>query len=80
MNPEGKECSHALVLSLNEKGNKYNRITSVETPLSFNVSHTSKNTERCKLGSSSGVPLNWDHCTMEIRADLCSKLWASMLG
>jgi len=27
----------------------------VETLLSFNVSHTSKKTERCKFGSSKGV-------------------------
>jgi len=80
MHPEGKECSHALALSFNEKGNNHNCITSIVTPLSFNVLHTSTNTERCKLGSSSGVPPNWDCFTMKIRAGLSLKLWASTLG
>ena len=80
MHPEGKEWSHALALSLNEKGNNCNLIASVETPVSFSVAHTFKNTERCMLGSSSEVPLNWDYCTMEIRDGLSSKLWTFMLG
>jgi len=80
MHPEGKERSHALPLSLNETGNNLNLIASVKTLLSFNMSHTSKNTERCKLGSSSGVPLNWDCYTTKIRDNLSSKLWASTLG
>jgi len=80
MHPKGKECGYAVALSLNEKGNNHNRIALVETPLSFNVSHTSKNTERCKLGSSSGIPPNWDCCNMEIRAALSSKLCASTLS
>jgi len=54
-------------------------MATVETPLSFNMSHNSKNTEMCKLGSSSGVPPNWDYCTKEIRAGLSSKLWAFTL-
>ena len=58
MHPEGKECSHALALSLKEKGNNRNLIALVETPLSFNVLHTSKSAERCRLGSSSEVPPN----------------------
>jgi len=37
----GKERSHALSLSLSEKGNSRNRMTSLETPLHFNASHTS---------------------------------------
>jgi len=77
---EGKEWSHDLALSLNEKGNNSNLIASVETPLSFSTSHTSKNTERCRLGSPSEVPLNWYCCTIEIRADLSSKLWAPTLA
>jgi len=80
MHSEGKELSHALGLSLSEKGNSCNGIASIETPLSFNVSHTSKNIERCKLGSSNGVSLNWDCCTMEIRANLSLKLWAFTFG
>ena len=74
MHLEGKEYNHALALSLREKGNSRTRITWVKTPLSFNVSHTSKNAERCKLGSSSRVPPNRDCCTMEIRDGMSSKL------
>ena len=80
MHPKGKECSHALTLSLGEKGNSCSRVALVETSLSFNVSHTSKKTERCKFESSNGVPPNWDCCTIEIRASLSLKLLASMLG
>ena len=63
-----------------EKGNNCRQMASVETPLSFNVSHTSKKTERCKFGSSKGVPPNSDCCTMEMRVGLGSKLLSSMLG
>ena len=52
----------------------------VETPLSFNVSHTSKKTNSCELRSSNGVPPNWNCYTMEIRVGLSSKLFASILG
>ena len=76
--PEGKEWNCALSLSLSEKGSSHSWMASVETPLSFNVSHTSKNTERCKFGSSKGVPPNWDCCTMEMRASLSAKLFALM--
>jgi len=55
-------------------------MTSVETPLGFNVSHTSKKTERCKFGSSNRMPPNWDCCTIDIRASLSSKLFASVVG
>jgi len=77
MHPNGKECNQALTVSLNEKGNKRRRIASVETPLSFNASHTSKKTERCSFRSSKGVPPNWDYCTIEMSAGLSSKLLAS---
>ena len=76
---EGKEWSHALALSLNEKGNRRNR-ASVDTPLIFNVSHTSKKTDRCKLGSSNGVPPDWDCCTMEITICSSYQLFTSTLG
>jgi len=52
---------------------------SVKTLLSFNVSHTSKKTKRCKLGSNR-VPPNWNYCAMEIRDGLSSKLFACTLG
>ena len=55
-------------------------MASMETLLSFIVSHTSKKTEMCKFGSSKEVPPNWDCCTIEMRADLSSKLFASTLG
>jgi len=55
-------------------------MASVETPLSFNVSHTSKKTKACKFGSSNEVPPNWDYCTNDIRAGLRPKLFASMVG
>jgi len=55
-------------------------MASVDTPLSFNLSHTSKKTERRKFGSSNGVPPNWDCCNIDIRAGLSSKLFASMVG
>jgi len=58
IHPDGKECSQALALSLSEKGNNHTRIASMETPLSFNMSHTSKKTERCKFEASKGVPSN----------------------
>ena len=58
MHPRGKECSHALALSFKEKRSNCNVIAPVETPLSFNVSHTSENIERCGLVSSSGVAPN----------------------
>jgi len=80
IHPDGKECNQALALSLNEKGNKCNRMASVESPLSFNVSHTSKETERCRFGSSKEVPPNWDCCTVGISAGLSLKLLASIVG
>ena len=49
-------------------------MASMETPLSFNVSHTSKKIERCRFGPSKGVLQNWDCCTMEMSASLSSKL------
>jgi len=63
----GNELSHALALSPIEKGHRCRRMASVETLLSFNALHTSKKAERCKFGSSNGVPLNWDCYTIDIR-------------
>jgi len=80
MHPDGKERNQGLALSLNEKGNKHRQIASLETPLSFNVSHTSKKTERCRFGSFKGVSSNWDCCTIEMSAGLSSKLLASTAG
>jgi len=80
MHPGGKEWSDAVTLSLSEKGNSRYRIASIETLLSFNVSHISNNTERYKLGHSNGVPPNWNCCTMEMRANLSLKFWASTFG
>ena len=45
MHPRSKEWSHALTLFLSEKGKSNNQIISVETLLSFKMSHTSKNTK-----------------------------------
>ena len=58
IDPKGREWSHALALSLSEKGNKGGKIALVEAPLIFNVSHTFIKFERCKLGSSIGEPPN----------------------
>ena len=80
IHPNGKECNQSLALSLNEKGNERNQLASIETPVSFNVSHTSKRAERCRFASSKGVPPNWDCCTMEMSAGLSSKLSASIVG
>jgi len=80
MHPDGKDCNQALALSLKEKGNRRRQITSMETPLSFNISHTSKKTERCRFGSSKGIPPNWDCCTIEMSADVSLKLLASIVG
>ena len=71
MHPYGKECNQALTLSLNEKGNKRRQIASLETQLSFNVSHTSKKTERCdsRLQRSSfklGLLHHEDECQFEL--------------
>jgi len=77
MHPDDKEYNQALALSLKKKENWRRRIASTETPLSFNVSHTSEKTKRCKFRSSKGVPLNWDNCTIEMSAGLSSKLLAS---
>jgi len=60
IDPGGSECSHALALSLSENGNRHRRMASADASLIFSVSQTSKNTERCRLGSSIGEPLNWD--------------------
>jgi len=80
LHSDGKECSQALALFLNEKGNNCSQMALMETPLSFNVSHTSKKIKRCRFGSSKGVSLNWDCRTMEMSADLSSKLLALTLG
>jgi len=80
IHPKGKECSQALALSLSEKKNNRSQNASVQTPLTFDVSHTSKKTERCRFRSSKGVPPNWDCCTMKMRAGLSLKLFASILG
>ena len=76
IDPGGKKWSHALTLSLSENGNKRRQIASVETLLIFNVSHTSRKIERCKLGSSMGVSPNSDCCTMDMSAGLSTKLLA----
>jgi len=78
IDPRGKEWSHTLALSLIENRNKRRRIASVEAPLIFNVSHTSRKTRRCKLGSSINVPPNCDGCTMEMSAGLSSKFLATI--
>jgi len=52
----------------------------IETPLCFNLSHTSKKAKRHTFGSSNGVPLNWDCDTIDISATLSSKFFASTLG
>lgn len=78
MHLDGKEYNQALALSLSENGNKCRQIASVETSFSFNVSHTSKNAEGCRFGSSKGVPPNRDCYTLEMSAGLSSKLWASI--
>ena len=44
------------------------------------VSHISKKTERYRFGPSIGVPLNWDCCTIDIRASFSLKLLASTIG
>ena len=80
MDPGGKERSHALALSFSENKNKCRQITSVEAPLFFNVSHTSRKTERCTLGSFIGEPPNWDFCTMETSVGLSSKLFVTTGG
>jgi len=80
MHPDDKDCNQALALSLKEKGNRHRWIASVETPLSFNISHTSKKTERCIFGSSKGVPPKWNCCTIEMNAGLNSKWLASTVG
>jgi len=76
IHPDGKECSQALALFLTEKGNNHNQMASMEAPLGFNVSHTSKNIERCRFRCSKGVPPNWDCYTMEMSFGLSLKLLA----
>jgi len=57
-------------LSLRKNGNKQRRIVSMEAPLIFKVSDTSRNTYRCKLRSSMGVPPNCDCYIMDISIGL----------
>jgi len=80
IDPGGSECSHALTLSLSENENRRRWMASVDAPLILSVSHTSKNIERCRLGSSIGEPPNCDCWTMEINVGLSSKLWAATGG
>jgi len=80
INPGGSESSRALPLSLSENGNRRRQMASFDVPLIFNISHASKNTERCKLGSSIDEPPNWDCWTMEINVVLSSKLFAATGG
>ena len=61
---------HALALSLSENGNRRRQIASVAAPLIFKVSHTPRNTERCKLDSSIGERANWDCWATEMSASL----------
>jgi len=51
-------CSQSLALSFNEKGKSYNRIASVDTPLSLIVSNLVRKLRRCIVGLSSQCPLN----------------------
>ena len=81
MHPGGKEWSHTLSLSLGTNGNNCNWMALMETPLSFNVSHTSKNTKKCKLESSNGVPPigiithgNKSHLQLKVA---CFYIWSS---
>ena len=63
------------------KGKKRRRrIASVDTPFNFNVSQTSKKIDKWRLGSSNGEPPNCDCWTMDMSADLNSKLLTSTVG
>jgi len=42
IDPRGNECSHALTLSLSENGNRRRRMASVDAPLIFRMSYTSR--------------------------------------
>ena len=78
--PRGNEWSHARASSHNEKWNRQTRMESVETLFSFNLFHTSKKTQRWRLGSSFGAPPNCNCWTMEMSTGLSSKLWDSTVG
>jgi len=52
MEPDAKERSHALALSLRENGNKWRWIALLGAPSIFKGSQTSGKTERFKKGSS----------------------------
>jgi len=77
---DGRDCSQALALSLREKGNKRRRMASGSTPLHLSVSANCTNTERCKFGSSVGLPEKWFCCMICSREGFNSKLLAWIVG
>lgn len=78
MELDSKDYSHALALSLNEKGKICNRITSGLTPLAFTISAYCTNPDRWRFESSVGLPENWFCCTTCNSEDFNSKSFWSM--
>jgi len=64
IDPGGKECSHALALSLSENRNKRRRMASVDAPLIFRVSYTSRTTEDA----------DWDPPSVRLQIET-ARLW-----
>ncbi|KAI3810403.1 hypothetical protein L1987_20015 [Smallanthus sonchifolius] len=58
IDPVGREFSHALALSLKEKGNIWRRIASFDTPFSLKVSQISRKFAMWECGSSSGLEMS----------------------
>ena len=76
----GRDWSQALALSLNEKWKRRSLIALGLTPFALTVSAYCKNTDKCRLGSSVGLPENWFCCIAYNSEALSSKLFASIAG
>lgn len=76
----GRDCSHALALSLRENGNKYSLMASGFEPLLFNVFAYCTNTDKWRFGSSVGFLENWFYWTICIWDGFNSKEFAWIVG
>ena len=72
IDPRDREWSHTLALSLSEKGKKWWRIASVEAPLIFNMSHTSRKMRGASwepplVSCQTDIVAPWNECRLELK-------------
>lgn len=76
----GRDCSHALALSLKKNGKLLVKNLIGETPFILRVLWDSKNIDKYKFGYFVGKLNNWFCCTMDSKKGFNLKLLASNCG